>query len=588
MKIHIGYEKETGEPVEIEMGPTSPHIAIFGQTGLGKTVLVRRIMAEIPKDYRILAFDTREGVEEFRGAGRHVPVYIQESTDALVLKGLLETKMQSSLKREYATLVRVSQDAEDWDDIIARLTDKINDKKTHAIVKDMCVLLRDLLQRLKAEMQDTEMSDDVVLEPGLNVMSLNDRSKQFKQLAVRAVLPLVYRKYRKLVVFLDEGQEFIPQKYSSAAKEAVDDYIRTARGKEDYMVIAAQSITSTDKDPLKQCHGWVLFGQATRGEAEETIEYIPHTEKLKLTKREIQTMPMGFAIVSTKSSAKRTYVQPTWIDEGQAVEVATGHLDPKDIIRFEKKVTKHMDDEERKHLKGEIQKWANIAEGKDTELNSLAKQLEEAQFDIKTLKDELELTKSTRQVIAREVIRENLGKVFPDLPQKVPAIVEGDIDLDTLAAKLIDMATPGIADAVEARILAKIPKGQKIEVPPPRVVLTKLLQDEVDRIKAKISALNVMQKKMLAYVAAKKTTQKYSDVQKAVAGYVSGPYRELLVTIRDTGLMTADTQHSTVRYAGRELVEQDLRGRYDLTDEDVQAVVAAIENEFAHMLGEIR
>ena len=110
MKIHIGFERGSGNPVDIEMGPTSPHVAIFGQTALGKTVLVRRMIAEIPRDYRILVFDTREDVEEFHGQGRHIPVYIQESTDALVLKGLLETKMLSSLMREYDTLVRVSQD----------------------------------------------------------------------------------------------------------------------------------------------------------------------------------------------------------------------------------------------------------------------------------------------------------------------------------------------------------------------------------------------------------------------------------------------------------------------------------------------
>lgn len=444
MKLHIGFERGSGEPVDIEMGPTSPHIAIFGQTGLGKTVLVRRIMAEIPKDYRILAFDTREGVEEFRGVGRHVPVYIQESTDALVLKGLLETKMQSSLKREYATLVRVSQDAEDWDEIIHRLTEKVNDKKTHAIVKDMCVLLRDLLQRLKAEMQDTEMSDDVALDPGLNVMSLNDRSKQFKQLAVRAVLPLVYHKYRKLVVFLDEGQEFIPQKYSSAAKEAVDDYIRTARGKDDYMVIAAQSITSTDKDPLKQCHGWILFGQATRGEAEETLEYIPHVDKLELTKREIQTMPMGFAIVSTKSWAKRTYVQPAWIDEGRAVEVATGHLDPKDIIKFEKKAVREMDEDERKHLKGEIQKWMDKAEGLDTNVKSLEKKLEEREFDVKTLQEAMEKLRQPTTTVRHMDRAEGRVEVVETLPLKVDPIYEtGGIPLEAIAAKVADMLSQG-------------------------------------------------------------------------------------------------------------------------------------------------
>lgn len=590
MKIHLGYEQKSGESVDIELSQTSPHIAIFGQTGLGKTVLVRRIINEIPKDYRVLVFDTRQGVEEFAGEGHRLPIYVRETTDALVLKGLLESIIQASLKREYATLVQVVADCDTYEEVITKLSARIADKKTHAIVRDMMVLLRDLLQRLMAEMEQTETASDVELAPGLNVMAINERSKQFKQLVVRAVLPLVYRKYRKLVVFLDEGQEYIPQMYSSAAVESVDDYIRTARGKDDYLVIAAQSITGTKKDPLKQVHNWVHFGQATLGEAKEALDYIPHAERMKLTRRELQTMSMGFAIVSTKAWGKRVYIQPEWLPDAVAIRVARGELDAKATMhQYEKQVkVVRVDEEERRHLKSEIQKWTDKAEGLDTDVKALQRKLEEREFDVKTLRDEL--AKMREQLANKPVakfkfpdVNRSLSTGVPSTNLQVtgvppmPAIVEGDINLNDLAAK--------VADMVEPRILAKIPAGQRVEVPPPRVILQGLLGECVERVKGKVAALNVTQKKMLAYCAAKKTTQKYTDVQRAVVGYTSGPYREQLVAIRETGLLNVDTQHSTVRYAGKEYAAQELRAQYDLTDEDVERVLAAIENEFAHMMG---
>ena len=162
----------------------------------------------------------------------------------------------------------------------------------------------------------------------------------------------------------------------------------------------------------------------------------------------------------------------------------------------------------------------------------------------------------------------------------MPAASGPNGDPDAFAMKVAAIVRPQVL----AEVLARIPAGQKIEVPPPRVILKSLLQEEVERVRAKIASLNVAQKKMLAYLAAKRTQQSYGDVQKAVMGYTSGPYREQLTSIEETGLIAVDTKHSKVRYSGRELVGEDLRGRFDLTDEDVEAVVAAIENEFAHML----
>lgn len=335
MKLRIGFEKGTGALVDVDLSPTSPHVAIFGQTGLGKTTLVRRLIAQVPKGYRILVFDTREDVEEWEASGRHVPIYVRQDTDPLVLKGLLESILQSSLKREYATLIRATAGARDYREVVRRLDRLLEEKRTHPVVRDMALVLKDLLQRLMVEMEEAETAGDVDLREGLNVMVLNHQTKEFKQLVVRTVLPLVYKKYRRMVVFLDEGQVFIPQKYSSAAKEAVDDYIRTARGKEDYLVIAAQSMTGTDKAPLKSVHTWVMFGQATPGEATEALEYLPHAEALGLTRRELQTMETGWAVVSTKRWAKRAYVQPLGMGDGEARAVAVGDLQVKDAIVIE-------------------------------------------------------------------------------------------------------------------------------------------------------------------------------------------------------------------------------------------------------------
>lgn len=593
--MKLGYEMKSGDPVDVPV----THSVVSALTGGGKTEAILRLMHEAEAaGYTVLALDVKAKPRDFEGVGREIRPYISESTEPLLVLRMLESVAGAGLFSRFSVILDACMDTRELEDVKANFGTIRDNKKAWARKRDDAKVLSYLLEKLLDQIQEGAYANAIQLTPGkINVMDLTSLPLGVQQLVVDSVFRWLLVRERKVILVLEEAINFIPQMEKVQFETSARKFIREGRSAELWLWASGQALTEMDIHIRKQMRAWILGGQMEENEAAKFMRQVPMKG---IKPEEVQRLPTGHFIAAIrrteeeggKVEVKHVYVQPTWLPDDAAIKVAKGEWTLKNVMRFKKakpkKVVRDMDDEERKHLKGEIQKWANIAEGKDTELNSLAKQLEEAQFDIKTLKDELELTKSTRQVIAREVIRENLGKVFPDLPQKVPAIVEGDIDLDTLAAKLIDMATPGIADAVEARILAKIPKGQKIEVPPPRVVLTKLLQDEVDRIKAKISALNVMQKKMLAYVAAKKTTQKYSDVQKAVAGYVSGPYRELLVMIRDTGLMTVDTQHSTVRYAGRELVEQDLRGRYDLTDEDVQAVVAAIENEFAHMLGEIR
>ncbi|MFA5870171.1 MAG: hypothetical protein WC941_10785, partial [Candidatus Bathyarchaeia archaeon] len=199
--------------------------------------------------------------------------------------------------------------------------------------------------------------------------------------------------------------------------------------------------------------------------------------------------------------------------------------------------------------------------------------------EIADLKKELEETKATRQVIAREVIRENLGAVFPDLPQKseVPAIVEGDIDLDTLARK--------VGDLVEARILAKIPKGQVIEVPVKRVILSTFLEGHVQRIKEPITKLPDRAKRYLAYLSTKDGYMGTKSVAIALFGYGSDA-ATIAKSLADVGGADYDSQHGRVRYALLENLKKDLQGQYEISDEELADIHTTLQHEFLGMVKE--
>jgi hypothetical protein len=179
-----------------------------------------------------------------------------------------------------------------------------------------------------------------------------------------------------------------------------------------------------------------LFGQGTKGEAEEVLDYIPHSDKLELSKREVQTMPVGFAIVSTKSWAKRTYVRPTWVPAETAVRIAQGRMDPRDVLKFERRAREAMDEDERKRyetqieqLKGQIESFQKAQTYLEQEKTELQRRLEAA-----TKPQVIEISAPTSERVEQTLAQ---GEMHEKLPG-IPGILEGDIDLDTLVTKVAD------------------------------------------------------------------------------------------------------------------------------------------------------
>lgn len=157
----------SGEPVSVEPF----HYAIVGQTQFsGKTTLIKRLSRwAVDRGLKVLIFDTKETVEDYSGFGREIPVCLRETTDSFVLIGLLESRFRRRLTRYYATLSRITEGTEGFDDIIQKAK-RLEGKTRSGWLKDACRVLYGLLERLKGETSKVETVPKLKLYPGINRM----------------------------------------------------------------------------------------------------------------------------------------------------------------------------------------------------------------------------------------------------------------------------------------------------------------------------------------------------------------------------------------------------------------------------------
>ena len=317
----------SGEPVTLEPF----HYAITGQTQFsGKTTLVKSLAewaAEL--GYKVLIFDTKETVEDYAGFGHEVPVCLRETTDSFVLIGLLESMFRRRLTPYYATLSRISEGAQGFDDIISRA--KQYEAKTRSSwLKDACRILYDLLERLKAQTVRVETVPQLQLDYDINRMVINEFSLEAQQLIVKNAYEDLLRVYkRKTIPVIDEAFKFIPQGYSSAATRAIMNVITQGAKTGLYCWISTQFLAVTDKDPLKACAFKFLGTQDHPTEQKHTLELIPG-RKGKYTADDVANLKLGHFILVRKRprDVRVVYALPHGVPGHIGRKVAAGKLTP--------------------------------------------------------------------------------------------------------------------------------------------------------------------------------------------------------------------------------------------------------------------
>ena len=370
----------SGEPVEVEPF----HYAIVGQTQFsGKTTLIKRLSQwAIDQGFKVLIFDTKETEADYAGFGREVPVCLRESTDSFVLIGLLESMFRRRLTPYYATLSRITEGAQGFDDIIERAK-KLEEKTRSSWLKDACRVLYDLLERLKNETAKVDTVPKLKLYPGMNRMVINDFSLEAQQLIVKNSFEDLLRIYkRKTIGVLDESHKFIPQGYSSPATRPVMLVMTQGAKTELYGWLATQFLSVTDKGPLKPCAFKFLGTQDTKHEAEHTLDTIPRGRSL-FSRDDIMTLKVGHWILVRKRppDVRIVYSLPLGVPAGTGRKVAVGELTPEYVRDHYLKVKKEDEDlvykekyEEEKRKREELEELNQRFREK---VNELEKEVEE-------------------------------------------------------------------------------------------------------------------------------------------------------------------------------------------------------------------
>lgn len=371
--IHLGFERETGDDVEIPV----MHTLTTGITRHGKSETMQA-MAEraVSAGYTVLLFDVKTK-RDYADVGQEIPIYLEEATDPTTLKGLLETSAEMSLSFQYSELIKVYEPGDDYQAVLDRMETVKNDPDTHPVEEDKLRVLHHLLSDLVRELDGIAISDDLEVEPGINVMNLSDVDGPIQQLAIASTVEAVLEDHEDVILGVDEAHNFIPQKGQPPANQPLVKAIREGAASNVWLYLSDQTITGVDKDPLKQVGVWLLGKQREKNEAQRVLDQIPG--RSEFTSEDVMTLSKGNFIVALDDATPLAYVQPVWMAEDEARAIATGEATMDDIQEPDTEDVQEIEEElaEREARVQELQSELDDREDRIRELEEQIDQLNE-------------------------------------------------------------------------------------------------------------------------------------------------------------------------------------------------------------------
>jgi len=408
--IHVGFSE--GKSVDIPL----LHTIVAAQTRYGKSTTIRAMMQHIPEGYKTLALDVKDP-RDFEGAGTEVPIYVEDKTDPLMLKQLLEQESHLWLRREFPELIDLCKEGDTFENVYERVNKRM-EEKVHPVVKDRLKVLQLLLRKLVENMAKTKLSDVLELPAKNNVMNLSKAPSEIKQLGVYSVVKWVLTNLNNVVLIIDELPDFAPQAYRTPSKSMITQAIRKGGAKGIWLWLSGQTMTGVDKQVLKQAMIWILGHQREINEAKRTLDQIPFKTGLKV--EDIMTLPVGHFIVCTDEGAYITYVQPEGLEDIVARKVSLGELSVNDVSNLLQ--LKEGDDLVWK------EKYEALKTEYDQYVEATKERLKNIQGELSSLRDKLKET--DRKVETLEKDAGAVAKIREGLLELIPLPTTETIDLE--------------------------------------------------------------------------------------------------------------------------------------------------------------
>lgn len=318
--VPLGFEVGSGREVLIPLR----HMVVTGQTQeAGKTTTLEALIARA--NLPAVAFVTKRGERSF-DAGRRIQPYFRERADWQFVASVLEATMRERLKFERAWIMRASKGARSLADVHRNVRKQMETAK--GLSADVYLTLDAYLEIVVPRVAQVRFASTLDLAPGLNVLDLSDRDRfppELQSLVMRSALEWVYEKCDGTITIIPEAWEFIPQGRGSPVKLAAVELIRKGAGLSNYVWLDSQDIGGVDKELLRSCPVWLLGVQREANEIKRVLDNIP-AGIAKPKPADVATLQKGQFYACFGESVIKTYVQPSWMVQAEAVGIARGTI----------------------------------------------------------------------------------------------------------------------------------------------------------------------------------------------------------------------------------------------------------------------
>jgi hypothetical protein len=106
---------------------------------------------------------------------------------------------------------------------------------------------------------------------------------------------------------------------------------RKGAGLGNYLWIDSQDMAGVANLMLRPCEVWLIGNQREANEVKRSLANMPAGMK-KPKAADLQTLGLGQFFVCHGSEIRKTYVQPAWLDDKAASQIASGRLSVHDAM----------------------------------------------------------------------------------------------------------------------------------------------------------------------------------------------------------------------------------------------------------------
>jgi hypothetical protein len=321
--VLLGYAIPSGVEVNIPVR----HMCVTGQTQeSGKTTTLEALVARSGR--RAIAFVTKRGERSFE-SGRKILPYFKERADWEFIESVIEAIMRQKMKFERAWIVRACKGADSLAAVRRNLTGLMN-KSKRSMDADIYMLLGEYLDRVLPLLARLRKSDEINLEPGLNVMDLRGYPDELQMLIISSSMRWVHEEENEVITVLPEAWKFAPQGRNTPVKLEVRKIAREGAGLKNYIWVDSQDIAGVEKEILRAASVWLLGVQREANEIERALSSIP--KGIKRPKQgDIPNLRIGQFFACWGPHVEKVYVRPVWMSGSAATQIAMGDLRVEDF-----------------------------------------------------------------------------------------------------------------------------------------------------------------------------------------------------------------------------------------------------------------